>query len=152
MAGQAAKKASKKAQEAMQIYLYVIIGVQIPYVLVRFLWQFRSVTHYTCLGYVFLAIVYYFTYTGMAERITMSLDYSYFQDVFIVNAVVQLLTTFSDWFWLVYLVVPGYAIWRLASSILQWVFTPEPDTGEEDEKTRKKREKANRPRFKLMKR
>ena len=77
---------------------------------------------------------------------------SYYHDVVYVSSFALFATAFvSDWFWLVGLVIPGFATYKLwADIILPWIFTP---TAEEEEanarmhetkEQRKKREKQEK--------
>ena len=75
---------------------------------------------------------------------------SYYHDIIYVSAFVLITTAaFSDWFWLVGLVVPGFATYKLwADIILPWIFTPTQDELDanarmkETKEERRKREKA----------
>ena len=74
---------------------------------------------------------------------------SYYHDIIYVSAFVLITTAaFSDWFWLVALIIPGFATYKLwADIILPWIFTPTQDEMEknarmkETKEERRKREK-----------
>merc|ERR1712216_862150 len=52
-------------------------------------------------------------------------------DLFCVSLATLVLTTFTDWGYLLYLSVPMYAIWSfIISPFLNWVFTEDPDAKE----------------------
>ncbi|XP_066290634.1 transmembrane protein 208-like isoform X1 [Branchiostoma lanceolatum] len=68
--------------------------------------------------------------SGMAEHL---------KDIVLLTAIVQVISIFSNYFWLLWLLVPGYAFYMLWVNILApWVFAPAPDV---DEKKMKKMER-----------
>lgn len=141
MAGQAAKKQQRNATTTSEYYFYVVCAVTAIYVFFRVILNFKSFTKWNYIGLGFFCLIHKLTYSFIKDSLNMGVKYDYALDVFIVNCVVQVLTILSDKFWLLYLVIPGYLIYKVGSLILNWVFTPEPM---EDEKTKKKREKMER--------
>lgn len=49
---------------------------------------------------------------------------SYSQDVYIVNLVVQCIVIFSDYGWLLYLLLPTYVLYKAAKLLFNWASTP----------------------------
>lgn len=74
---------------------------------------------------------------GMAE---------YFKDLVLLNAIIQALSLYSNYFWLLWLAVPAMATYKVTVSfILPWVFAPAPEVDEEkDEKKQKKLDRKMR--------
>ena len=70
----------------------------------------------------------------------------YAMDVLIVTLFVQTGAMFSNYFWLVYLVIPGYLLYHGGRMLLNYVFTPTASTDEDenDPAALKRREKAER--------
>ena len=70
----------------------------------------------------------------------------YAMDVLIVTLFVQTGAMFSNYFWLVYLVIPGYLLYHGGRMLLNYVFTPNASTDEDenDPAALKRREKAER--------
>lgn len=76
-------------------------------------------------------------------------------DVLIVTLFVQVGLMISSYFWLVYLVIPGFLLYHGGRMLLNYVFTPD-STDEDDLAALKKKEKqerkAARPKFKNSRR
>jgi hypothetical protein len=72
-------------------------------------------------------------------------------DVLLVSLFVQAGLMVSSYFWLVYLVIPGYLLYHAGRMLLNYVFAPDASE-EEDPAALKKKEKAERkaarPKFK----
>merc|ERR1719277_2750116 len=157
MAGHSEKKQAKHAETATQYYLYVILGVNVVYFLWKVLLHWDSMGRWNCFGVVLFSGVSYFTYNAMKRSLQLGMDVEMYQDLYIVNLATQFLVTFSDWGWLIYLVVPGYLAWKAIKMLLDYVFTPTAEEmAENDPKAQKRREKkeakAERPKFKVTKR
>ena len=67
----------------------------------------------------------------------------YLHDVIYITAFVQLTSIISEKFWYIYLVIPGFAAYKLFD-VFKGFLPNGSQEGEEDEKTRKKREKMER--------
>jgi len=79
--------------------------------------------------------------------------YEYYFDLYVLNLVVQFFTPFSDYAWLLYLIVPGLLLYKGGRMLLSWVFTPTADELMEDNpdpKLLKKQKKAERKRQRQM--
>ncbi|MDA9099117.1 SND2/TMEM208 family protein [bacterium] len=84
--------------------------------------------------------------------LTLSGLSSYYHDIIYVSVFCLLASALvSDWFWLLYLSIPGFATYKLwADYILPWVFTPTADEADaisrqnETKEQRKKREKQEK--------
>mmetsp|Transcript_74545 Transcript_74545/g.242019 ORF Transcript_74545/g.242019 Transcript_74545/m.242019 type:complete len:157 (-) Transcript_74545:124-594(-) len=156
MAGQAEKKQAKRAENLIVYFLYAMVGVNALYVLSRVLFYWSSWGKWNIIGFALFSFVSYFTYNGIDRALQIGGDYEWFQDMFIVNLTTQLLVCFSDYGWLLYLLVPGYLGWKVLKMFLSYVFTPtEAEMNDNDPKNKKKMEKqqkkAERPKFKSMK-
>merc|ERR1719188_149285 len=156
MAGHAEKKQAKKAETTVVYYQYIILGVNALYILWRVFLNWSSWGKWNMIGFGLFSFVSYFTYTAIDSSLQMGADYEMYQDFYIVNLATQFLVTFSDYGWLLYLVVPGYFGWKAVKMLLDWVFTPtEEELAENDPRAKKKADKkarqAERPKFKVMK-
>lgn len=69
----------------------------------------------------------------------------YCTDLILIVAVLQILTSISDWLWLLILVVPAFGLYMFWVHIAApWIFAPVPEEEEETDAMRKKREKMER--------
>merc|ERR1740121_3242505 len=97
------------------------------------------------LGFCLFSFVSYFTYGGIKGALELGVDYEMYLDLFAVNLTTQFLVTFSDYGWLLYLVVPGYGAWKVIKLLLDYVFTPTAEElAENDPKNQKRLEKKQR--------
>jgi hypothetical protein len=69
----------------------------------------------------------YLSFRMIVGALDLGVGYDLWQDLFLINTAVQLLSLFSQWFWVIYLAVPGYGIYVFGGKILSWVFTPRED-------------------------
>merc|ERR1712232_540754 len=88
--------------------------------------------------------VSYFTYSGINNALQIGMDYEWYNDVFIINLTTQFLVSFSDYGWILYLVVPGYLVYKVIMYIVDYVFTPTAEEmAENDPKNKKKMDKKS---------
>lgn len=116
----------------------------------RLAYQFDDTTIWTYLVFLFFSIVSYTSYSGIIGSALMGDKYEFYFDIFWINAITQLLTTYSDWFWLVYACVPGYFVMKCCKYFMMWAENT--GKGEEEEeidpKLKKKMErKANKVKY-----
>mmetsp|Transcript_44137 Transcript_44137/g.116676 ORF Transcript_44137/g.116676 Transcript_44137/m.116676 type:complete len:158 (-) Transcript_44137:74-547(-) len=157
MAGHAEKKQAKNASSTIQYYLYGILGVNALYFVWRVLLHWDSMGKWNLMGMLLFVGVSYVTYKAIDSSLQMGGNHDWFNDMFFVNIATQFLVTFTDWGWLLYLVVPGYLGWKVLKMVLDYVFTPtEAEMDQNDPRYKKKMEKkerqAERPKFKVSKR
>eukprot|EP00455_Lapot_gusevi_P047100 TRINITY_DN6310_c0_g1_i1.p1 TRINITY_DN6310_c0_g1~~TRINITY_DN6310_c0_g1_i1.p1 ORF type:complete len:157 (+),score=40.23 TRINITY_DN6310_c0_g1_i1:61-531(+) len=146
MAGGAEKKRARAEAETKTLYTYIVIGINVVYFLYRILWHWSSFEFSTALGLAFFSFVNYTTLSVIFGALETGTSYTYWQDVMFINWFVQVTSMFSGWFWFVYLVIPGYAIYQFFPLIKGYFTSPaEPETPEtEDEKSRRSRERRER--------
>lgn len=103
----------------------------------------------TLFKFGFFSLVNYLAYSQISRSLENGLkieSYSWVVDIFVLNTVVEFGTSFTSYFWLLYLIIPGYLAWYLA----KWCWGKAsnidyaPEKPEEDEKARKKREKKEK--------
>ncbi|EGZ21276.1 hypothetical protein PHYSODRAFT_299074 [Phytophthora sojae] len=155
MANQAAKKAQRASASLSTRLQQWIVPINVLYLLYCVLWHYSSVTTWTLVGYVFLTASTYLSYSwvvGAAEEggssewtclLSPGVRFRYAMDVLIITLFVQAGLMVSSYFWLVYLVIPGYLLYHGGRMLLNYVFTPDP-TDEDDPAALKKKEKAER--------
>jgi len=89
------------------------------------------------------------------SSIRSGLTYELYFDFLCINLLVQFGTSFSGYFWYIYLVIPGYFIYQGVRRLLDWVFTPDPEEADDEVNyagmSRKERRKEERRRAKLSK-
>ncbi|KAH6772301.1 transmembrane protein [Perilla frutescens var. hirtella] len=160
MANQGAKKRKEENIRHMKTLLRLIIASNAIYVVLRmgvfyssFTWKHWFGLILTSLAYVIpyqqLAAMAKPAYTEDGELLDGGFDMStggicgYLHDVIYVTCFVQLSSIISEKFWYIYLVIPGFAAYKLFGLVKG--FLPHGSEGDdEDEKTRKKREKMEK--------
>merc|ERR1711924_385811 len=131
MAGGSVKKNQDSNTKTLAFRLQVTVGIVVAYV------AWRIVYHYESWG-MWNGIAFAIALAGIATsyRMFQSMADGHLHDItkvgevwsdlFYVSLATLALATFSDWGWLLYLAVPGYAIWSMViSPLLNWVFTEE---------------------------
>ncbi|KAF0698660.1 Aste57867_10754 [Aphanomyces stellatus] len=123
MAGQAAKKA-QKAGTALSTRLHqTIIPVNVVYILYRVLWCYSSFSSWHATGYAILLTATYASYTMAVGSALEGTNNEYAMDVLIVTIVVQAGTLFSDYFWYLSLIVPGYVLYYVGQKAIGYFFS-----------------------------
>lgn len=167
MANQGAKKRKEENARHMSNLLRLIIGCNVIYVLARMIIFYSSFTWKNWVGLILTSLAYAFCYKQLAsmakpsytddgELIDGGFDMNtggvcgYLHDIIYITSFVQMASIISDKFWYTYLVIPGFAAYK-ASGFIKGFLSHDSEGIEEDEKTRKKRErmekKASRPKF-----
>lgn len=101
---------------------------QIAYVILRVWWSYDSFGTWLSIGFGGLVIVELIAY----KLIMMSLDAMVYTEVIKGYAfdlcglalIIQILSIFTDWAWLLALIIPGGAMYMIGRAIVNWVFTP----------------------------
>lgn len=144
-----AKKGQKQIdlenEESLVYYRNIAGGAFAIYVVAVLLYLPGEWKHY--LAVAFTAAVYGGCYQFMAHMVGQGLDLNvksgmgeHAKDILLVTAIIQTLSIISNYFWLLWLVVPGYAFYLLWVNILgPWFFAEAPP--EMDEKQMKKMER-----------
>lgn len=83
----------------------LILWLQLIYFIYRFIWNSASVSWWTIIGYAFLTAMTYMSYSWVVGAAEEGGTSEYAMDVLLVTLFVQAGLIFSDYFWLVYLVV-----------------------------------------------
>mmetsp|Transcript_98396 Transcript_98396/g.278543 ORF Transcript_98396/g.278543 Transcript_98396/m.278543 type:complete len:157 (+) Transcript_98396:92-562(+) len=145
MAGHAEKKQAKRAVDTKQYYVYGIGFVNILYFVWKVCLHWSSMGKWNLIGCLLFSAVSYVTYNGIKGALELGLDYEMYLDLFAINLSTQFLVTFSDYGWLLYLIVPGYGVYKLVRLLLDYVFTPtEEELSENDPAYKKRMEKKQR--------
>ncbi|KAG9133022.1 hypothetical protein Leryth_015403 [Lithospermum erythrorhizon] len=161
MANQGAKKRKEENTRHMQNILRVIIACNVIYLIVRAGIFHSSFTWKHWVGLLLTSVAYYFPYKQLdsmarpsygdnGELIDGGFDMSstgicgYLHDIIYITCFVQLTTIISEKFWYTYLVIPGFAAYKLSGIIRGFLPQGGSEGDEEDEKTRKKREKMEK--------
>ncbi|TMW57091.1 hypothetical protein Poli38472_003016 [Pythium oligandrum] len=154
MANQAAKKAQKASVSLSATLQQWILPINVLYIVYRLLWHYNSVTMWTLVGYGFLLGVTYLSFSWVVSAKEEGGTSEYAMDVLIVTLAVQAGLLISDYFWYLFLVIPGYFLYLGGGMLLKYVFTPDASEEEElDPAALKRKEKAERkaarPKFKM---
>ena len=146
MAGQSAKKISKNFDKKSKIYSIISIGSNLINLLsLLVLPMFHiAVTWWDITGSILLLGVSIVSFNMIKDSLEMGVGYSIWQDLFVINTFVQVMTITSRWFWLVYLTLPGYAVYTFGGQALTWVFAGRRNRPEEEPVSDKKNKKVVR--------
>ncbi|CAA2996614.1 transmembrane protein 208-like isoform X2 [Olea europaea var. sylvestris] len=160
MANQGAKKRREENTRHMRNLLRLILASNAIYLVIRlgifhssFTWKHWAGLILTSLAYVIpykqLSSMAEPSYSDDGELLDGGFDMStggicgYLHDIIYITCFVQVTSIISEKFWYLYLVIPGFAAYQLFGLVKG--FLPHGSDGaEEDEKTRKKREKMGR--------
>eukprot|EP00245_Coleochaete_scutata_P000129 TRINITY_DN10138_c0_g1_i1.p1 TRINITY_DN10138_c0_g1~~TRINITY_DN10138_c0_g1_i1.p1 ORF type:complete len:176 (+),score=28.86 TRINITY_DN10138_c0_g1_i1:52-579(+) len=169
MANQGAKKRKEENERQIKFLLYVILGATAWFVLGRMVlfWSSTSWRHWFALALA--STSYKLCFDQLSYMATASYDdqgeltdggydlkmggmSEYLHDIIYITAFIQFASVFSDYVWLLYLVIPAFAAYKIWQSILYpYFFGGQEADAPESEKERKKREKlekkAGRPKF-----
>eukprot|EP00741_Cyanophora_paradoxa_P016142 tig00000042_g15582.t1 len=174
MANQSQKKVAERNKKKLQQHLKYIAGVNAAFVLYRILFHFGTFGTWHWIGFAVTSFVYYKIYSDLSSFARVDLDekgqiddagqdldskgiVEYYFDVLYITLFVQAGTMISDWFWLVYLVIPAFALYKAWVYIIYpWWFAKQEEPEEMDEKKRRKMERrearAAQPRMKVSRR
>lgn len=126
MAGQSAKKIAKEAIKYKSIYLYIMLFCISIHFVLKGIYNPSKLLGRTGLGFAIISSIYFFTYSSIKSRLEVGVGYSMYQDVYILNSAVAILSIVSNYFWYIFLLIPIYIVYKIGKLIINWVFTPEP--------------------------
>mmetsp|Transcript_5651 Transcript_5651/g.9761 ORF Transcript_5651/g.9761 Transcript_5651/m.9761 type:complete len:176 (+) Transcript_5651:92-619(+) len=163
MAKASAKKCLESNTKILRRHLYAILLANALFLAVRAVWMNHSFSYWHWAGFASLVVCYYVCYKSLASSAEAEYDdegklidggtdlatvqglSEYAFDVIYVGIFVQLGAILTDWFWLVWLIIPGFAFFKLWTLVLwPFFFAPRPEEPEEDEKKKRKRERQER--------
>ncbi|KAJ8042191.1 hypothetical protein HOLleu_13191 [Holothuria leucospilota] len=155
------KQIAEENKSTMQFYSLIMAAATGVYFLIRIFWLLESCTWwtwfvvaFTCLLYVgayqVLSLMGKAKYTEAGTLLDAGMDLNaesgtaeHIKDIIILTAVVQTLSLISEYFWLLWLLIPGRAFYLLWTNILSpWIFAEPPEIDEK--KQRKMERRANR--------
>ncbi|KMZ57847.1 Transmembrane protein-like protein [Zostera marina] len=167
MANQGAKKRRDENKKHMSKLFRIIAGCNAIYVMVRMLFFHSTFNWLHWIGLIVTSACYFLPYQQLAkmakpaysddgELIDGGYDMStggvcsYLHDVIYITSFVQLTSIYSGKFWYTYLVIPAFGLYQIFGIGKEFLSGSERES-EEDDKTRKKRQKmekrASRPKF-----
>ncbi|KAH8582870.1 multi-pass transmembrane [Cryptosporidium sp. chipmunk genotype I] len=126
MAGQSAKRIAKEAAKYTSIYLYIMISCISIHFIFKRLYNPSNILGKAGFGFAIIFSIYLFTYSSIKSRLEVGVGYSMYQDVYILNSLVAILSIISNYFWCIFCLIPIYIIYKIGRLIINWVFTPEP--------------------------
>jgi hypothetical protein len=91
---------------------------------------------------LFFSLINRVTYNGIRSALELGIGYEYYLDVFCINVAVQALCGFSDYFWVIYAVIPGYLGFYAFKYFLIWANSTGTKEEEEDEGQKKKKQRV----------
>ncbi|GAV74992.1 DUF788 domain-containing protein [Cephalotus follicularis] len=160
MANQGAKKRKEENARHMANLRRLIIACNIIYVLVRMLIFHSTFTWKHWVGLLLTSVAYLIPYQQLAamaqpsyadegELLDGGFDMStggicgYLHDVIYITSFVQIMSIISGKFWYTYLVMPAFGAYK-SFGLIKGFLSQRSEGVEEDEKTRKKREKMEK--------
>jgi len=159
MANAAAKKQKQKNEITIKNLQRISVIIYIFYLLMRVGVYNESFSYLHWGGLIFFTVIYLVTYNGIVSLAAVEYDtqgeltyggadlagkgiVEYYFDLIYITWFVQVATVWSDWFWLIYLVVPTFAVFKLWDLIGPYFFGAKELA--EDPKSKKAREKAEK--------
>ena len=115
MAGAGAKKAAGRATQIRELYTKIVVGLYSASLLSCVVF-YSSLGFWDVLGLAFLTIVNYLCMSAIFSNAEAGVPFTNYQDILWVNWFVQGATVLSTWFWLCYLLIPGYAAFKWGGS------------------------------------
>lgn len=137
MAGQAAKKVAKNAQNK-SVYFAVIACVATVMNLVYRFAISPDFSFFEITKALFLAFVAWLSYKMIIGALNLGVGYELWLDLFVINSVVQIFSIWSSYVWLIYLAVPGYGLYHISGYIKSWVFARRDEAPDEKKQQKQK--------------
>jgi hypothetical protein len=174
MANKGAKKRKEENEKHMAFLRNVILISNTIYVLLRFGLRYRSLGWFHGVMFLVTSAIYKLVYDQLAGMAKPVIDdatgeivdggfdmntgglCAYMHDLLYITSFLQVTSILSDKFWWLYLVIPGFGIYKAWPFVYENFLKPAPPEGPMDERERKRLEKAerkaNRPKFGKMRR
>ncbi|KAG0560657.1 hypothetical protein M758_9G002400 [Ceratodon purpureus] len=169
MANKGAKKRKEENEKHMAFLRNVILISNVIYVVLRFGLRFRSLWWFHGVMFIFTSVIYKLVYDQLAGMAKPEIDEatgeildggfdmktgglcSYMHDLLYITSFLQVASILSDKFWWLYLVIPGFGIYKVWPYFYSAFLKPSEPEGPMDEREKKRLEKAerraNRPKF-----
>jgi hypothetical protein len=169
MANKGAKKRKEENEKHMAFLRNLILISNAVYVVLRFGLRFRSFGWFHGAMFLFTSVIYKVVYDQLAGMAKPEIDEatgeildggfdmktggmcSYMHDLVYITSFLQVASIVSDKFWWLYLVIPGFGIYKVWPYFYSAFLKPKEPEGPMDERERKRLEKAerraNRPKF-----
>ena len=143
MAGQAAKKVAKNAQTKTLYFAGVAVGATALNCAHRFL-ILGDFSFGAMMKVVFLAVMAWLSYKMIIGALNLGVGYELWLDLFIINSVVQVLSVWTSYVWLLYLTVPGYGLYHVGGYLKDWIFARRDESVEPPEGKQQKQKIKHR--------
>ena len=137
MAGQAAKKVARNAQNKSTYYTGVACIATALNLVHRFVFL-RDFGFLEITKALFLVFVAWLSYKMIIGALNLGVGYELWLDLFIINSIVQIFSIWSSYVWYMYLVVPGYGLYHVGGYIKSWVFARRDEAPEENKQQKQK--------------
>ena len=123
MAGQSSKKSKQVHQEKMKLYRSMFLGSQGMYI-VGHVVMGDILERSQLLTILIMFVFQYYIINYIDKSLQLGLDiksYTYYNDIFIVNIVIQLGSLVSGYFWYLYYLVPLYIVYYIVSMVMSYL-------------------------------
>nr|XP_009861819.1 transmembrane protein 208-like [Ciona intestinalis] len=137
-----AKQIKEENRTTYNFYTYIILGANVPVIIMHLLWRIGNI-EWTHLGLLtFSTIIYILCMKTMGSMLNSQLDLNmeagmaeHVKDIIFVTAACQVLSAVSLYGWLLWLMIPGMAIYKLWVNIIApWIFEAPPEISEKQQK------------------
>ena len=133
MTNQAEKKRALEAKYKCTLFAYAAWFVTLWYLLYRVLYHWESMSIWLLLGFALAITLEAVSYHSIKSSILEGLDYETMLDLLGLTLGVLLLGSFSDWAWVLYLILPGILCYKCGGLLLSWADRSGKATEEETE-------------------
>ena len=133
MTNQAEKKRALEAKRKCTLFAYAAWIVSVWYLLYRVLYHWESMSGWLCVGFVVALVVEVVSYHSIKTSILEGLEYETMLDMLGLTLGVLLVGTFTDWAWVLYLIIPGILCYKCGGVLLSWADSSGKATAEEPE-------------------
>lgn len=124
MANSSHKKAIILEGQLRKRFTWLTVIITILYCLIRF-WWYNVTATLDCMVmlFIFTALTLYTMKWLLEKTRTGNLGtIDYFQDIIYINWFVQIISCWTNWAFLAYLLIPGYVIWKFSPLIRPLLF------------------------------
>eukprot|EP01070_Trichotokara_eunicae_P010060 Trichotokara_eunicae@DN6241_c0_g1_i1.p1 len=138
MAGQADKKRAKAADSASRQYTVVIIAAAILH-LIGAWYRGCEPSWGRIFAFLWFNGLNYLAFISISSAVRVGVSYAYYQDLLILNVLVELLSVLHPIAWAIYLIIPGYFAYHYGGTLFD--FAPKAPTKEQVENEAKRERK-----------
>ena len=112
MANASAKKAAKIGEITSRKYLPYILLSSLSYILLQFIWNYKTSTLWTYLYFVLYSLIYLLCHYGLIQSAQeKGSQHEIYFDTFCVNFLAEFISSFTNWGRGILLLIPAYLLY-----------------------------------------